>query len=239
MKILSIGNSFSQDAQRYLHRIAAINNKDLTCANLYIGGCTLKRHYINLTDNEAAYNFQFNGEDTNLKISIKTAVKSNDWDYITIQQASHESFNFESYIPYLEKINEWLRLRSDAKILLHQTWAYPQNMKRLSEMGFKTTEEMFYSVKDAYERAKDIIHPDGMIKSGEAMLKAYQLIPEIVYRDDIHASYGFGRYLLGCVWYSFLFGEVPKNNIINFDENVADEYFEIISKILYSNSDVV
>lgn len=103
MKILSIGNSFSEDAQRYLHGVATINNKELACANLYIGGCSLKRHYINLADNETAYNFQFNGEDTNLKISIETAVKSNDWDYITIQQASRESFNFGSYIPYLKK----------------------------------------------------------------------------------------------------------------------------------------
>lgn len=107
-------------------------------------------------------------------------------------------------------------------------------MKKLSEMGFKTTEEMFYSVKIAYEKAENMINPDGVIQSGEAMLKAYQLDPGIVYRDEIHASYGFGRYLLGCVWYKFLFGEAPKNNIINLDENVADEYFEIINKILHN-----
>ena len=48
MKILSIGNSFSEDAQRYLHQIANANGDDIFCANLYIGGCSLERHYNNI-----------------------------------------------------------------------------------------------------------------------------------------------------------------------------------------------
>jgi len=34
MNILSIGNSFSQDAQRYLHQIARADKTDLKCVNL-------------------------------------------------------------------------------------------------------------------------------------------------------------------------------------------------------------
>lgn len=233
MKILSIGNSFSEDAQRYLHKIAEANGKELTCANLYIGGCSLRRHYTNLTDNEKSYDFQFNGENTNIKISIKDAIKSNDWDYITLQQASHESFDINNYIPYVEKIAEWIRLRCPStKILLHQTWAYPQNRERLSEVGFKTTEEMFKAVKDAYNKTEKLISADNVIESGEAMLKAYKLNPEIVYRDAIHASYGFGRYLIGCVWYKTLFNEKPTIQISRFDENITDENLKLISDII-------
>ena len=64
MKILSIGNSFSQDAQRYLHKIAEKNGRRLKNCNLYIGGCTLRKHYFNIIDDEKAYEFQFNGEET-------------------------------------------------------------------------------------------------------------------------------------------------------------------------------
>lgn len=233
MKILSIGNSFSEDAQRYLHAIAEANGKKLTCANLYIGGCSLRQHYINLSDNEKNYIFQFNGENTNIKISIKDAVKSNEWDYITLQQASHESFDINNYTPYLESITKWLRIRCpNTKILLHQTWAYPQDRERLSEVGFKTTEEMFAAVKDAYNKAEKLINADNMIKSGEAMLKAYRLNPDIVYRDAIHASYGFGRYLIGCVWYKALFNEKPKIQISSFDENITDEGLKLIDNIM-------
>ena len=233
MKILSIGNSFSEDAQRYLHKIAETNGKDLTCANLYIGGCSLRQHYINLTDNEKSYDFQFNGENTNVKISIKDAVKSNSWDYITLQQASHESFNFSSYTPYIERIAEWLRVRCpNSEIILHQTWAYPQNRERLSQVGFKTTEEMFGEVKAAYDKAKKLINADKMIQSGDAMLKAYKIAPDIVYRDAIHASLGFGRYLIGCVWYKALFDEIPSIHLNRFDESISDDNLKLIGNIL-------
>ena len=44
MNILSIGNSFSQDAQRYLHQIATAGGEELNVFNLYIGGSTLSMH---------------------------------------------------------------------------------------------------------------------------------------------------------------------------------------------------
>lgn len=47
-QILSIGNSFSQDAQRYLHELAKSEGMDLQTVNLYIGGCSLERHFRNL-----------------------------------------------------------------------------------------------------------------------------------------------------------------------------------------------
>ncbi len=38
LKILSIGNSFSQDAQRYLYDISKSNGEEIKNVNLYIGG---------------------------------------------------------------------------------------------------------------------------------------------------------------------------------------------------------
>lgn len=37
MKILSIGNSFSQDAHKWLHKLAKVNGVEFEIANLYIG----------------------------------------------------------------------------------------------------------------------------------------------------------------------------------------------------------
>ena len=41
MDILSLGNSFSQDAQRYLHGIAKAGGASIESFNLCIGGCPL------------------------------------------------------------------------------------------------------------------------------------------------------------------------------------------------------
>ena len=48
MRILAIGNSFSQDAFKYLHKVAEAAGKEVTTVNLYIGGCTLERHWNNV-----------------------------------------------------------------------------------------------------------------------------------------------------------------------------------------------
>ena len=48
MKVLAIGNSFSQDATHYLHKIAASDGVEMKVVNLYIGGCSLEQHWKNI-----------------------------------------------------------------------------------------------------------------------------------------------------------------------------------------------
>ena len=85
MKVLSIGNSFSQDAQRYLHEIAKNDGVDLNSVNLYIGGCSLETHYHNIIENKANYGLEINGKATNAYTSVKDALLKERWNYITLQ----------------------------------------------------------------------------------------------------------------------------------------------------------
>ena len=57
MNILCIGNSFSQNATRYLHQIARKDGKEINIVNLFIGGCTLDRHFRNMLSEKAEYLF--------------------------------------------------------------------------------------------------------------------------------------------------------------------------------------
>ncbi len=106
MKILSIGNSFSEDAQAYLHDIARADKYDLYTNNLYIGGCPLAIHYKNMLSKEPAYLLQVNGHNTYIKISLEEALCKNQWDVITVQQASHYSPYYDTYQPYLDGLLE-------------------------------------------------------------------------------------------------------------------------------------
>ena len=54
-KILAIGNSFSRNACRHVHQIAASGGVELTVVNLYIGGCSLARHWENVEQDAVAY----------------------------------------------------------------------------------------------------------------------------------------------------------------------------------------
>ena len=58
MKILAIGNSFSQDATKYLQSVAKSAGEDLFVRNIYIGGCSLERHALNIKTGEAAYGYE-------------------------------------------------------------------------------------------------------------------------------------------------------------------------------------
>ncbi|MBQ7333420.1 MAG: DUF4886 domain-containing protein, partial [Clostridia bacterium] len=225
MKILSIGNSFSQDAQRYLHGIAKNDGVHIKCVNLYIGGCSLRTHYLNMLDNKADYDFEFNGEKTGIKVSIAQALASDDWDYITLQQVSSSSFKIETFSPYIEELANLARKYCPkAKLLIHQTWGYETGSQKINSLGFKTDEEMLSAVKSSYETAATLINADGIIRSGEALLKARELGISHIHHDTMHASLGIGRFILALNWYKTLTGkDISTNSFSDFDVPVSTE----------------
>lgn len=60
-KILAIGNSFSEDATKYIHQLAADGGIDTKVVNLYIGGCSLERHWENIEKDKHDYQYQQDG----------------------------------------------------------------------------------------------------------------------------------------------------------------------------------
>ncbi len=234
IKVLSIGNSFSDDAQRYLHQIAKNEGVDMKCMNLYIGGCSLRSHYINMIGDKKAYGLYFNGQGTGIKVKISEALESDDWDYVTLQQASHFSFDYDTYTPYIEKLAEYVRLYvPKAKLLIHQTWAYEQGSERLSNVaGFADQYEMLDKIKDAYSRAAELIGADGLIPCGEMMMKAIEVTGGRMHRDTFHADLGVGRYLLGLTWYKAMTGKCAEKDFDGLDTETTAEQRAVIREIV-------
>ena len=162
MNILSLGNSFSQDAQRYLHRIAKADGYTIKTYNLCIAGCPLSLHHRNMINEEKAYSLEMNGESTGFKVSLKEALLNREWDVVTVQQVSHQAPYYETYQPYLNKLVEFVRnCVPKAKIAIHQTWAYEQNSQRLNvELGYKNHTDMFKDIKESYAKAADTVNAD-------------------------------------------------------------------------------
>lgn len=233
MNILSIGNSFSQDAQRYLHQIAKADGVDIRSFNLYIGGCSLSKHYRNMLSGEREYTLEMNGNSTGFSVSLKDALLNCDWDVITVQQVSLESPNYDTYQPYLDKLVEYVRLCvPKAKIAVHQTWAYEQGSKLLNEeLKYSDCKEMLRDIINAYQKAAEHIRADYIIPSGEVFGAMLESGIEKIHRDAFHASLGIGRYALGLIWYRVLTGNDVANNLFNaFDEEVSAEEIAIAKK---------
>lgn len=238
MNVLAIGNSFSEDATRYLHQIARADKENITVVNLYIGGCSLSRHYRNMLSGERAYDLQVNGQKTGFKVSLGEALLNRDWDYVSFQQVSGLSPDYDSYQPYLSLLSDYVReCAPKAKQLIHQVWGYENGSEMLINKGFESQAEMTEKDVIAYNKAAEDIGAEFVIPSGEIMLALSEGGFGKVHRDTFHASLGCGRYALGLTWYRKLTGNsVYENTFCDFDEEVTKEQIDSIKSIVMKNT---
>lgn len=243
LKILSIGNSFSHDAHKWLHKLAKMNNVDIETANLFIGGCSLKTHWENIEENNAFYDYEINGNHGEYQISIAEALGKDKWDIVTVQQASQYSGLFDSYEPYLTNIIKTVKnALPDAKIYFHQTWAYEIDSEHSGFAYYNNDQRnMFNCILKASEQAAKLINAP-MIPVGRAVQYVRENVHEFDYahgglslcRDGFHMSYDYGRFLAASVWLKTLSGvEVTAVNFEDFDNDILKKLLNVVNSDLF------
>ena len=155
-KVLMIGNSFSICLLNHLPQVAADRGVELDLASLYIGGCSMKRHWENVErDGEEGfrpYRFGRNrfGRFTEGSANVCEVLRMEKWDIVTIQQASHESWKPGTYREYGEKLLAKIReLAPQAMIYVQETWSYTPWDKRLEKWGIDQN-RMYEGLHAAY-----------------------------------------------------------------------------------------
>lgn len=131
IKIIMIANSFGDDTIQWVHEIGDDLGIDFTIANLYIGGCVLATHLSNLKNDSKAYEFRVYDKttkkwNTQYSTAISTALASDDWDYVSLQQGSYASGQAYTYDTIDEIMDEVLKLKDDVKFIWNMTWAYQE-----------------------------------------------------------------------------------------------------------------
>ena len=228
MNILTVGNSFSEDSGRYLHRIARADKFNLETINLYIGGCSLDSHFRNMMGDKKDYVLTPNGEFSRFYVTLKEALLNREWDYISIQQASLRSPDYETYQPFLNELVAYFRkMCPSAKIIIHQTWAYEEGSDMMAKTEFSHHSEMFAKIEESYNKAFLDAKADLLIPSGKLVSMMYEKGLKM-HRDGFHLSYGLGRYAVGLLWYRLLSGnDITLNTFADFDEEVTPEEIRI------------
>ena len=214
-KILSIGNSFGVDSARYIYSIARAGGERVKIVGLFIGACSLKKHHKHMIDNDNAYELYLNGASSGIFVNMKEALLSDEWDAVVFQHVSYHAGNLPSFFPYIEELSAFVKkCAPNAKQYMHQTWTYPEgsSMFDLTPEIYKTREEMIPYLKSTCEEVVKRTGMQGVIPSLLAMTSLYEELGNKIYRDDLHASYGLGRFALGCVWYGALFNKNPEEN---------------------------
>lgn len=220
IRLLAVGNSFSDDAFFYLHDLAAADGVDLTAVNLYIGGCPLSDHWKNACSNEKVYLYMENGVSTERYVSIHETLSEGNWDYIMTQQASHDSGLEETYEPYLGLLKTFFQRHCpEAVLLLHETWAYELDSDHGAFPRYQCDqEEMFRRLRQCYHHAAQTHHLQ-LIPTGEVIQRVrkespfrYHLGERSLCRDGYHLDFVYGRYLAAAVVYSALTGRDIRTN---------------------------
>lgn len=235
IRVLAIGNSFSQDAMAYLHDMAFAGGIDAHVVNLYIGGCPLRDHWENAEGGLSRYDYELNGRSTGRNVSIREALCEGGWDFVTFQQVSGDSGLPETYFPYLTNLSVYVRQYApNAVQLIHETWAYETDSDHPAfEHYGRSQQAMFNALRAAYRRAAAAIGARPIV-SGD-VIQALRAMPPFDYahggqtlcRDGYHMHLLYGRYTVAAVWYEcVLGGDIRQNGFVPHPDaagGVADD----------------
>lgn len=222
VKVLAIGNSFSVDAVEYnLYELGQAEGVTFIIGNLYIGGCSLERHWGNARTEKADYSYRkinSKGKKTTTPATtLLNGITDENWDYISFQQNSPNSGLFNTYFPYLNQLMAYTKNHSrnpQVKFAFHQTWAYAKDSKHREFSRYNNDQlQMYHSiVKTSHEAAheaeiKMIIPAGTAIQNGRS-----SFIGDRFCRDGYHLSLDLGRYTAACTWFESLTGKSVVGN---------------------------
>lgn len=219
IKILAIGNSFSDDAiMHYLYDLAKAGGYKVILGNLYIGGAPLELHVKNVLANKDAYTYWkigIDGKKTQTpKTSIATGLADEKWDYISFQQASPKSGLYETYVEPLPVLFNYVKEKATnpkVKYIWHQTWAYAQNSTHKGFASYHNSQmEMYNGIMNASQKVMKLLPFDILVPAGTAIQNARTKLGDVLCRDGYHLDLNIGRYTASCVWYETIF----KQNVV-------------------------
>ncbi|WP_431291916.1 DUF4886 domain-containing protein [Pedobacter sp. P26] len=188
LRLFIIGNSFSQNASTFLPQLAKERGKTLIIGRAELGGHSLEQHWGYVEKAEADPDDP-KGKPYSGK-SLKMLLSQGKWDIVTIQQYSFLSADSSSYYPYAGKLIAYVKaLQPQARIVIHQTWAYRTDAKKFGRIAegkpAMSQKEMWQKSRAAYhllaKRINARILPVGDAFEVVANHKKYGFKPDLLF----------------------------------------------------------
>lgn len=219
IRVLAIGNSFSQDAvEQNLYELALAQGDTLIIGNAYIPGCQIDLHVKNFETDRPAYSYRkvIDGvKHTTDKTPLSTIINDEPWDIITLQQASHYSGLKSTYanLPKLKSFVIDKMPNKKAEIAWHATWSYAKDS---THKGFVNYGNSQSAMSDSIAAIAATVVPENGIKrvipAGVAIDNGRKVFGDVMNSDGYHLSQGLGRYTAACTWCEFLTGKSVVGN---------------------------
>ena len=217
VKILALGNSFSQDATAYLYDVfKAAGVDEIIVGNAFIGGCSIEKHFQMAESGEEAYTYtKYTSAGTkSVSSNLLNMVADEEWDIITLQQASQYSGMPETYADLPALIEFVLDNCKNPAVDLkfHMTWAYEQSSTHGGFKNYGRDQMTMYNaivnaVTNTALKNEDI---EGVLPSGTAIQNLRtSYFGDTLTRDGHHLSLDFGRYTAALTWACAITGISP------------------------------
>jgi hypothetical protein len=131
VRLLVIGNSFSNDATAFLDDLAAADGNTLVQKNASIGGSPLQLHWdkaqLHEREPKNPEGLYSGGR------GLRQMLLDGPHDFVTIQQRSWSSHDAATFRPYAANLRDYVKRHApQAELLLHETWAYRIDDPRFS-----------------------------------------------------------------------------------------------------------
>lgn len=231
LKILCIGNSFSADTTEHLADIAkAAGIEEVKIGNLYIGGCSIKRHYSNAVNQYASYEYHVNegdGWSVLYHRRINDVLKSEDWDWVSIQHGTADGSRYAEEESYekLPALVAYIRERvgDHTNIAFNMTWVGERNShEELKRYG--NNQERYYKAiaKLTRETVVPIEGLDTVSPTGTAVQNIRTAYRGVITRDGYHLTHELGCYLAGLTFFKAL-TDLPIDDITWAPDGVSDD----------------
>ncbi len=149
VRLLTIGNSFSANATKFLGKLAEAGGHTLVHGPVVVGGASMELHsgraLANANDPKDKAGLYTNGR------SLVQELEREKWDFVTIQQASIKSHDLSTYQPHAGRLRDLIQKHAPtARLLVHQTWEYrvddPRFTKPSGKPGEPATQDAMYQM---------------------------------------------------------------------------------------------
>jgi len=216
LRILGIGNSFTDDGMMYLPELLeAAGIRNVVLGRLYIGGCSLERHCREYAGNKPSYTYSKSTDNrwktVSKKATLLDGLTDERWDVVVLQQSSGKSGMYQTYRPWFDRLAEivrWHCPNAGACIAWQQTWAYARTSEHKDFGRYEKKQQLMYdAIVASVEQLLDDTSVEVVIPSGTAIqdLRATELCDSLdLTRDGYHLSLKAGRYTAACTWFQSL-----------------------------------
>ena len=205
IKVLSVGNSYAEDAFSYVPFIlrSCCPSVELTLGILYCGGCSLQQHESHFdTAGDTSYAYRkIMPTDSKWKTpqtatSIQYTLEDEDWDVIVFQQNGAAAGNYSSFQPYLNSLIRKMQAIVTKPVRFGWHIVEPfSNVLATSVTQFESYATAAQKVLD--ETLVDIIFPSGtsLQNARTTSLQSLGAGGNMMYSDN-HAQEGIPCYAL-------------------------------------------